>query len=341
MGMTMCNGGAYCADLLHDGSNCGTCDHVCPGTPMGDCEGGTCSTGPATLVTGLNAVTQIAIDGTYVYWTESGAGNVTKVPLAGGTPIPVATGQGKPLHLAVDASNVYWTNNLGAAVMSAPVAGGAPTVFAAASSPTHVVIDTDTVYWDDSSYTIWSQKKAGGSPTMITTMGGANLVVSASYVYANTAGGLLLIPKAGGSPVTVLCPPISGSGPFPCAPSVLAVDGTTVYAGGPIDYVDTTGVQDFMFDETDPTHTYLFGAQVGAMAFDGVWRYEVGPFYYNAGFASRSIVQRSPACGSALVLASVPWTTFLVPSNPVVSLATDSGPWVYWSDGASIGRVAK
>jgi hypothetical protein len=341
-GFTNC--GNVCVDLLHDGINCGVCTAYCSAGShfwmYGACESGLCVSAPPTLVSGLNGVTQIALDATYVYWTETGAGNVTKVPIAGGTPIPIATGQFKPLHVAVDASNVYWTNNLGAAVMAAPVAGGSPSVFADAVSPTHVVLDTDTVYWDDSNGVVWSQKKAGGSPVVVFSNGNgiSSLAVSATYVYASAGSAIYLIPKASGSPITVTC---QGSPGNPCDPTVIAVAGTTVYATGVTTLLN--GVlptsADFVFDESSPTQQYPFANNVVAMAFDASWNYASLEIRVLNFVAFQPVVQRSRACGSPLVVATEPWLTFLAANT--TSIATDNGAWLYWTDGANIGRVAK
>ena len=53
----------------------------------------------------------IAIDATFVYWTDTAAGTINKVPIAGGAPVTLATEQDTPISIAVDATNVYWTTS--------------------------------------------------------------------------------------------------------------------------------------------------------------------------------------------------------------------------------------
>jgi hypothetical protein len=68
----------------------------------------------------------LAVDGTYVYWTDYGPlgtaneGTVKKVSVTGGTPIPLATGLVNPLGIAVDDQLVYWTSNTAGTVKAVP-----------------------------------------------------------------------------------------------------------------------------------------------------------------------------------------------------------------------------
>jgi hypothetical protein len=74
---------------------------------------------PVTLASGVVEWVCLAVDATSLYWTDSSAGNVTKVPLNGGAPVTLASGQNKPMGVAIDATSVYWTNHGGGTVMKA------------------------------------------------------------------------------------------------------------------------------------------------------------------------------------------------------------------------------
>jgi hypothetical protein len=75
----------------------------------------------------------IALDDTYVYYTERDKGAVSKVPLSGGTPTKLADRIAYTSALSVGPTSVYFEQFYGtesSSVQSLPKNGGAPTVLA-------------------------------------------------------------------------------------------------------------------------------------------------------------------------------------------------------------------
>jgi len=146
------------------------------------------SSGAATLATGLSNPNDIATDGAYVYWTDSGSssvkkvsvnggavttlfsgiyntsgvalddsyvyfgysGDVKKVPKSGGSVITLASTSYAVSHLAVDSANVYWTSYGDGSVKKVPVNGGAVTIIATGSnSPSGITLADNKVYWTE------------------------------------------------------------------------------------------------------------------------------------------------------------------------------------------------
>lgn len=292
---------------------------------------------PPTIVSGLADVTQLTIAGMYLYWIDPQAGNVTKMPLAGGAPIPLVAGVGTPTELAVDATNVYWLDQASEELMSMPVAGGPPTVVTPALG---FAMDADTLYWGNQSGGVWTiaaQPKVGGAITVLSTsVESAALSLSASYVYANgpTYGEITRIPKAGGAPVTITLPPSGPDGIF--FPGVLGFDGTYVYTTGDIDAA--IGQADWRLDEATPPNItgFPWGMSVSGLAFDPSWVYFSGRNYDQPAFGGGQVALWRVSCRG-----SSQGTVIAFFAAPAIAIATDDGPWVYWSDGQNIGRVAK
>jgi hypothetical protein len=71
---------------------------------------------PVALAPGSN-VLHVAVDPTYVYWTDYAADTVSKVGLGGGTTTHLASGQSGANGLGADATSIYWTDDHGGNVM--------------------------------------------------------------------------------------------------------------------------------------------------------------------------------------------------------------------------------
>ncbi len=89
---------------------------------QGGGSGGAGGGGPVSLVLPPDCVEPegVAVDDTYVYWTDSANHKVMRVPLAGGAAEPVANAV-QPKGIVVDDTYVYWANfHLDGSVMRAP-----------------------------------------------------------------------------------------------------------------------------------------------------------------------------------------------------------------------------
>lgn len=77
-------------------------------------------------------------------------GIVKKAPRAGGPPTTLASTQADPTDIAADGTNVYWLNTGDQTVMRVPVAGGSPTTLASQQAGVrHIAVDDTSVYWTD------------------------------------------------------------------------------------------------------------------------------------------------------------------------------------------------
>jgi hypothetical protein len=109
------------SDLASNRQNCGACGHDCLG---GDCAGGVCQ--PVTLVVNAAEVQGIAVDDTYVYFTQYNDGILSKVLKAGGSVEQLFRGANVWLP-AVAGPNVYATGRTISKILYVQTDGGLPT----------------------------------------------------------------------------------------------------------------------------------------------------------------------------------------------------------------------
>jgi hypothetical protein len=136
----------------------------------------------------------MVVDATAVYWTD-GNSALRKAPIAGGGAVALAQGQAKPWGLAVDDTYVYFSDMLGGAVMRTPKgAPGTPQVVSAASSPTDVGLDATSVYWiDQTSNNVWKAPKSGGTATVVLTTRAPLGVTGNNSVLVSGPGGVFVL----------------------------------------------------------------------------------------------------------------------------------------------------
>lgn len=141
--------------------------------------------GSAVTLLASGSPTSIAVDSSYVYWTDEGTqsqeGTVKRVPIGGGTVTTIATGQASPRGIFVSGSTVYWVNYGNGEVMSAAITGGGVVALAASQSgPTSLVVVGSKVYWTNyMGGELMSCATGGGSATVLAVgLTGADNLVS-------------------------------------------------------------------------------------------------------------------------------------------------------------------
>ena len=239
---TMCAG--TCSDLTTEVNNCGACGTKCsaisPSTAL--CTESSCL---VTLASGQQNTSGIAVDATSVYWTDTGAGSVMRVAIAGGSPTTLASGQGTPDVVAIDATSVYWTNegtyansnNDGTVVKVAKAGGSLTTLASGQIDPIGIAVDGTSVYWtnhgsSDTNGTVMKVAVGGGTPTTLAS-GQTNpysIAVDGTNVYWTNEGtsnnsyadGTVMKAAKGGG---VLATVASGQK----EPHGIAIDATSVY----------------------------------------------------------------------------------------------------------------
>ncbi len=170
-------------------------------------------TGPTALTSG-NQPWGLAIDDTYVYWSEPNAFVIGRVGKDATNPITLATGAMYALgvrHLTADGSEVFWTKfdtvykcgRDGCNEKPIAMASNLPGI------ATAIAVDEAYVYFgEEPSHEISKVPKIGGEKTLVSTVAAAieDLAVSGGEVYAVLGdGSLVSMPKGGGS-ATVRAP---------------------------------------------------------------------------------------------------------------------------------------
>jgi hypothetical protein len=323
-----------CVDTMRSTAACGGI--AAPPCTTGQmCSNGVCVAAP-TLVTGVT-VSDMVVDGAWIYFVDSAGGTVNAVPTGGGAPVALATGQAKPLHLAVDGQYVYYSANLGGAVMRVPEAGGTPTVVAATTEPTHLVVDNQNVYWlDGADSNLQSAPKGGGAATVVATGVVSAATGAYSPLYQNQqslfyVGGkynaqVMSVAKAGPSAPSVLvdCTPMAGS------VSWFAVDESDTYYYYVCDDPQPLFAVPFAGGSAIEVWPTLIDRQVADAA--GIYSVVItgngsaAPLY---GIAKLNYCRNT---SEALLLGLTGIQPTLLALDPT---------YVYWSDGTQIGRVAK
>lgn len=199
------------AKLDADAAHCGRCGHGCGG---GECRGGACQ--PAALASGQASPGEIALDDTFVYFTNysltSPPGAVMRVSKAGGEVSPVANAQ-RAWGLAVSGSDVFFgTFSDPHVVARAPKDGSAvaaPTTLSNVTGKVRgVAADADYVFfcnYDKQSLVRWS-RQAGTSVAFAADKPNDVFVDGTDVIWSNEGtagtGSIVRLPREAASGAT-------------------------------------------------------------------------------------------------------------------------------------------
>jgi hypothetical protein len=110
--------------------------------------GGPITTVVPTATSGMSLASQVVVDATSIYWSDSrdGASAIKRMPLGGGSPVVLVYGEGA--HYATDGTSVYWTNiNDGGSVLRVSGDGLVQTKLAMGVGYGQIAVDVTSVYW--------------------------------------------------------------------------------------------------------------------------------------------------------------------------------------------------
>lgn len=115
-----------CGDFQTDAERCGNCDTRCEATQAcnaGKCT----ATPKALVAAAATCDIKLAVAGGTLYWTDKVGGTLHSVATTGGTPKSLVTAQMAPSQVAVNGSSLYWLASGTKQIMTATLAGATPT----------------------------------------------------------------------------------------------------------------------------------------------------------------------------------------------------------------------
>ncbi|HEY3819904.1 MAG TPA: hypothetical protein VGL81_22220 [Polyangiaceae bacterium] len=200
--------------------------------------------GPSSILVSGYVPMSVGLDSTNLYWADGQAKTLMKLPLAGGTPVPLSEslgGDAIPQSLVVDPTGLYfWASTLG--IERLPLGGGDTALLAASKDGvTDLAVSGGYVYWTSRSYEgsnpsgIMSVPVTGGTPTILSSDPAMGIAADGINVYWTVSlcgqydqgqpctGALKKMALGGGAPVTLT------SGWSFQGFSAIAVDSTSIY----------------------------------------------------------------------------------------------------------------
>lgn len=266
---------------------------------------------PLTIATGLDAPASLIVDSSYVYFTETYAGTVSKVPKNGVTVTTLASGLTQPGSIALDSNSVYF-GEFGA-LKKVGVNGGTVTTLAAVvNSPAMLRLDSSDIYWAENDIIKKVDINGGAIANILTGVAVNAFTTDPTSLYYIESGYVKKINKDGsGSPIFLTADVKAGGW--------LALGGSTLYfsvsdstAGNAVKKVDVSGGAVSTVVSVSSNITYF--------------TMDSGTLYWSE-FYEGSVKKVDIAAGEITTLAVGQSYAYLT-SGPIVS-ATDATD-VYW-----------
>jgi hypothetical protein len=105
----------------------------------------------ASIVMSQSTPNLLRVNGTFLFWSNSGGMTIMRSQLTGASPIQVASTSAPATGLAADAVNAYWTDSTAGTVNYAPIGGGGSTTpyvtQGVSTDPMRLVRDTKSLFW--------------------------------------------------------------------------------------------------------------------------------------------------------------------------------------------------
>jgi hypothetical protein len=139
--------------------------------------------------------TGVAVSGSYVFWTETAAGNVQRYTISDTSVFTVANGQGSPAGIALDSTYAYWVNRISASsfsvarvLQSTSNPSSNPVLPTTAGAANAIATDGTFVYYAGLSGTtnVGYVPVAGGSAKPLSsggTVNRGNMASAGGYIY--------------------------------------------------------------------------------------------------------------------------------------------------------------
>ena len=134
-----------------------------------------------TLAAGLGNPQGLAVDSTHVYWADSQTGTINAVPLGGGPVTALVTSQPEAIGLAVDGSHLYWSTGAGAIKQATLTGGGVTTLVTGQSGPAGVAVDANNIYWANNNGQLGNTGTINSAPLIDGPATAVNLVSGQNF----------------------------------------------------------------------------------------------------------------------------------------------------------------